>query len=165
VRYCAHPPVLVPPIKSKISQGSTWLSPEFFRASFSRFMILRRMNKVDRPRTPPPSNDRRQYPEFSRVRSSVSVGALRRCSEDVWYCDDDSRSMFDNRRNIKSIVTKFRYSHHLSKLRVSCFIREYNSQPSAGVHLWRMVALVVANWQIGNTARGDTTRIQTGEVQ
>lgn len=68
-RRLPTPPVLVPPIKSKISHTFFGGSPALRRSELSRHMIERRIYSVESPRTPPPSRDRRQYPLLSSVRT------------------------------------------------------------------------------------------------
>jgi hypothetical protein len=51
----AHPPVLVPPIRSKTSHGrGTTLRP---RAARSFSITSSRMSRLESPRMPPPSKD------------------------------------------------------------------------------------------------------------
>ena len=78
-----HPPVLVPPMRSKSSYGWTAFSPSFSRSAFTSAIKALRMSSVESPRTPPPSvgfcqsdldvsfhrilpNDRRHNPVLSK---------------------------------------------------------------------------------------------------
>ena len=61
----SYPPVDVPPIMSKTSHGRRDCSPFSPRSLLTSSMILLRMRSAERPRTPPPSRDRRQRPPLS----------------------------------------------------------------------------------------------------
>ena len=60
-----YPPVDVPPIMSKTSHGKRDGRPFSLRSLLISSMILLRMRRVERPRTPPPSRDKRQRPPLS----------------------------------------------------------------------------------------------------
>lgn len=76
--FNTHPPVLVPPIKSKTSHGlRTWLS---LRSELSCVIISFNIKRLDSPLTPPPSRDRRHSPFVSSGLDAISVAiALRIC--------------------------------------------------------------------------------------
>jgi hypothetical protein len=53
--YASYPPVLVPQIRLKTSQGFMSSFDSFFRSLLTLSMMLRRMYNEDSPLTPPPS--------------------------------------------------------------------------------------------------------------